>query len=161
MKMMLSAALAVAMTTAAFGQDKPAGQLTVLEALTVGQALRQLGDHPDIAGKKVAVPFRFGGPTLMTMALNIAASEQIQKNYQTTYNALVRQFADGGDSVPPERMKEFTAESEKAMNAPSGYTFGRIKEADLCLEVKPQTACTMANPIPPALLSALIPIIDR
>lgn len=134
---------------------------TVLEALNIGASLRQLGDHSDGKGQKVIVPFKFNGGVLMSMALNIAAAENIQKQYQQTYNSLVRQFADGGSKVPDEKIAEFNQESEKALNAPSGLKMHRIRASDLCMEAKPVAPCTVTNNIPPALLAAILPIIDQ
>lgn len=164
MKKLLIAMIAFAVIGTAQAQESK--QASVLEALNIGAALRQLGDYPEIGpngqptGRKVSVPFRFNGGVLMTMAMNISAADTVQKNFQTTYQTLFKQFAEGAEQMPADKVKDFNAEVEKAMAAPSGFTLGRVKEADLCLEVKP-TACPVANSIPPALLAALIPIIDR
>lgn len=174
--MILAFALSATLAGAAAAQSAIPGQevdlkrppLSVLEVLNVGMALRQLGDYPEInpqsgqpTGKNVAVPYRFDGGTLMTMAFNISAAETVQKNYQTTYNKLQKQFAEGAPRVPPEKMPEFTAETEKAMAAYAGVQLGRIKESALCMASKPVPPCTTTNAIPPALLSAIILIVDR
>lgn len=134
--------------------------MTVAQAVAIGTALRQLGDYQE-GGKTIAVPFRFNGNVLMAMASNIALSDQVRKNYQEAYNGLIRQISGGKDRVPEEKMGEFNAQIEKAAGAPSSVRFERIKESDLCLASPPKPPCQVTNAIPPAILAAILPIVDR
>ena len=149
-------------------------EISVIEAIAIGNALRSLGDHPETVqgpngpiatGKTVTVPYKFDGGVLMTMAIDIAAADQALKNYQAVAKTVFDRYAvkgkDGKAAVPPDKLADEQAELDKAAAAPSGQLFAKIKAADLCMEMKPKPPCSVTNSIPPAALSALLPIIER
>ena len=185
-KMLLAAATILAMTTAAMAQDATAPKapeqeaatyaatiatnaLTVNQVISIGDALRNLGNYPDATGKTVMVPFRFGGSTLMTIATNISEADRIRAASKEAYDKMVRQFAGAkpgeAATVPPEKMPEFNVHAEKMFASAANARLIRIKEAELCLsstpEGKPVPPCMAVNAIPPSQLAIIVPIIER
>lgn len=146
-------------------QDK-SKQPTVGEVISVTNALSGLDAHQtgavDTNGVPVTAPnnFRFSGTVRMAIAVNIDHGRTVFKNYQDAITAFRIQIAGPGKDVPKEKMDEFSKESAKMLEAPSGALLAHIREADLCLEAKPP-ACPVQNDIPVATLSQLLPIIDR
>ena len=171
----LAIALAIAaLTLPALAADKmPNGgpDLTVLQAVAVGNALRELGDHPGPDGKTVSVPFRFEGQVVMNMATDIAAADTVQRNYQRAFGEKANKMGlnvplkkDATDEETAARIRskaEFDDQTDKMLNAPSGQLWVRIKQADLCIDSKPVAPCTTTNAIPPNVMAALLPIIEK
>ena len=173
-KMMIAAAL-IALTAPAFAaQDKPAapaptdtGKLSILEVINIGQALQQMGDFHNGRGDLVKVDFKFDGTTLLSFAINIRAANDAQKSYGEGYAKFETQElgSSAKDMKPDELAKRKTeiANSDSAkrmMERPAGALLARIKESELCMKDPPVAPCKATNNIPPALLSAILPIID-
>lgn len=143
-----------------------ANQMTVLEVINIGAALRQLGDHPEMGpgnvptGRTIPVPFRFDGATLFALAQNIKIADDVQRAYQATYNAIIRQITGGKDQVPTEKMGELNKEAERALGAPANVALVRIRREGLCLDAPPKPPCSQTNNVAPALLAQILSIVD-
>lgn len=179
-KMLAALALGMALTAPAFAyaQDKKDGpQLTVRDAISLADALRQLGNYRDKEGKEVKVDFRFDGGVLFAIATNIEAADRAQKNFGTVGQNMFAQYAKLMDDpngkmvdgkppekimrIPNDKLTEFNAQTEKALDAPSGQLWSVIDYKDLCIDSKPVAPCTGTNNIPPALLASMLKIIKR
>ena len=170
MKMLLNLAVAVAMLSGASAQEvatPPAPKkatITVLQALNISSALRQLGTYQDGSGKRVEVPFKFSGSMLMAMALNIDAGDQVQKAYTSAYSKYQDQELKG---VKPEDMDKKRVElansdaAKKMLDQPASVSFVEMDPKGLCMEEPPVEPCRVTNAIPPTLLAALVPILKK
>jgi len=176
MKTVFAALLSAAVSTAAFAQastpPKPLepldlSRLSTLEVLGVGQALRQFGDYRTPQGEAVKVPFKFDGTTLMTFAINIRAADDAERAYREAYTKFEAQELGDVSALKPEEVaqkKQAVATSEAAIrmiNRPAGALLARVKESELCTKLPPVAPCTVKNDIPPSLLAAILPIVDR
>jgi len=167
------------------------GRLSVLQLMNISDALRQLGDYRDVSGKAVKVPFEFDGGTRMTFAIDISHADDAVTIYQKQHSELLQkllgdrlerlaaldQAATAETDAAVKKQKVAAAEALRAettplvqklneqnahmLAAPGGALLSRIKESDLCMAAKPVAPCTVTNAIPPSLLAALVPIIDR
>lgn len=165
-------AASIAVPLVATAQDKPphdpadTAKLSILEVLNVGAALRQFGTYYELSGERVAVPFKFDGVTLLAFAVNIRAAEEVQKAYKDAYAKLeAQQIGDDSKLSPIElqRKKAEIASSDAAKRMiaqPAGALLSRIKESSLCLKSPPVAPCQGTNNIPPALLAAVLPIVE-
>lgn len=100
--------------------------------------------------KIVFEPYTFTGATRMAIARNIASLQAEQKSYEEARNGLIKQMSGGGDTVPSDKVTEFTQEVEKLLYSDS-ISLKSISESDLNLTV---------NPIPSSVIAALLPIIE-
>lgn len=130
--------------------------LKIRTAIEIANALRALDGTKKIvteggAEKAVTVPFTFGGNTLFAMAKNLRALSTIEDNFTTARNALVKQLSDGKSQVPAEKVPEFQASLNELMEGEEEVELGMLTQGDLKLDT---------NPIAPAVIAALMPIIE-
>jgi hypothetical protein len=161
-KLLLTVAVALMIAFPAFAEDAkpippapPAPQsLTMGELINASQAIKQLNTYTVMskAGDPIQLTYRFDATVLLAMIDITRDGDVALEKYQKTYNALVHSMSGGKDQVPKENFAEFNAQVSKLMQAPSGVIITKIKESALKFDV---------NPIPPAILSALLPIIEK
>jgi hypothetical protein len=84
------------------------------------------------------------------LAKNINRLSEFQGVYVEARNTLVRQFANGGDTVPPEEASAFSSAVAELREQDEAVTPDKIAYSDL----QPDT-----NPIAPSVIAALMPII--
>lgn len=172
MTRLLTLAFAAAFSTAALAAEPPkspdpTGAMTVLQVLNIGQSLRQLGTYRDNTGKEVKVDFRFSGDMLFDISVNVAASDLVQRNVETTRNELVKriigddsnalnaaeaaaakerdpakQAAMRADLAPlqakvQKELNEVNEEMQKVYDKPAGALLVRFKRASFCVDAKP------------------------
>jgi len=127
--------------------------LAGLNALNfVGQ---QLADQRQVPPTD-ARPYKLGA-TRLTLALDMAALRPIADATEKARQGLLNEIGSGKPIAPnSEESKRFFEKWQDTLNAPCPVTLGRIKAADLKIGDGPDD-----NPIPPAVLSALVPIIDQ
>ena len=131
-------------------------RLTVQQAILIYNGLIQLDGYDDVCRdgateKTCRRIYKFGGGARISIATNLAEAKRIVTAYTDARNALIAQYANGSNKVPDEDIARFNADDRKALNATVDVVFGRIKRDDLKLD---------ENPIPPSVLSLIIPIID-
>lgn len=169
-RLLIATLLLTGMATIAAAQSKPTTatpdkphEITVREARALSQGLRNLDGVQtgklDNAQAQVIEPFRFSGPTRMTIALNLAAVDTAVVAYQKARNGLIKQMAGGGATVPADKQQAFIEQDDRMQDSPAGVIIRRLKESELCLEAK--APCEVANQIPGSTLGQLVPIIDR
>jgi len=156
-------------------------KLTVQQLINIADALRQLGDYRDKDNKVVTVPYGFDAGTRMTFAIDINHADAAQQIYTLARTELLRKMV--GDRLqrlaklqadPKEKaqadalqaelngiQQDFNQQDVRMLTTPAGALLSRIKESELCMAAKPVAPCTTTNAIPPSLLAALVPIIDR
>jgi hypothetical protein len=140
------------------GEAKP---LTVGQCLDVMAGLnalnyvgQQLGDQqskpPDAKAYKL-------GPARMTIALDIAALRPISDAAEKTRQGIVTEISGGKPiQAGTDEMKQYLAKWQKVLDGPCGVAPGHLRAADLKIGDGADE-----NPIPPSVLSVLIPIIDQ
>lgn len=158
LRFLSAVALAAVFITPAAAQSP---KLTVQQVLDATNGLAQLDAYKDRDkdGKEIVVPYKFSGTTLMTMAINLERGRFVLRNWQAAATALQRQFAGAEKDVPPEKLAQYNVEANAMLNQASDVQMQPIALADLCLEAK--APCAAANPIPPSVLSMIVPIIAK
>lgn len=166
------AAAAVIASPAAADEQKPAG-LTIEKCVTIslglnslnwaGQQLGQPGQTPPTDSK----PYKFSGTTWLTIGQDIDALNQVvteaQKAQQRFVGALAfippappADKADPDAAARASENKQVNDNWQKIIAQPCNVTPGHIKASDLKIGSDPDS-----NAIPPSVLGALWPIIDR
>jgi hypothetical protein len=139
------------------------GKLTVRQVIAIMNGLKLLDNAPvtNKDGNQVMTPtgFEFSGDTLLTIAIDLNHATEIFTNYQIASNAVVKQLAKGGATVPEDKRGEYLEQDTMMGNKESGVLLSRIHVDDLCLEVK-LPKCPKKNAIPGSTLSLLVPILD-
>lgn len=155
-RMITAVAIVFVLLVAAFGAwaEDAKKMFTVGEIVGITGALKSLKTYPatDKAGAAIQLPYKFDGPTLMNMAMNISKGDAVLKAYQDAVNGLIMQFSDGGSKVPDGKLAEFNLQASRMLDKQTGVEMIRIKEADLKLT---------DQPVPAETLAMLIPILDR
>ena len=173
-KMMIAAALIALAVPAVGAENKPAAPSAVtsganhsiLEVINIGQALQQMGDFHNGRGDLVKVDFKFDGTTILSFAADIRAANDAQRAYGEGYSKFEAQELGVVKDMKPDelaRRKSEIANSDAAkrmLDKPAGALLARIKESELCMKDPPVAPCKVTNNIPPALLSAILPIVD-
>jgi len=109
---------------------------------------------------KAFAEFKFSGAVRMALARNIEVASTVQKNFSDRIIENRINLAGPGKDVPQDKLDAFNAENQKMLEAPASVGLARVKLADLCLDAAPPS-CLSKNDIPPAMLAALLPIIDQ
>jgi hypothetical protein len=189
MKRLAIAAMFLLSSPFAYAADeKPASndptstaKLTVQQVINIADALRQLGDYRDKDNKTVKVPFEFDGGTRMTFAIDINHADAAQQVYTLTRTDLINKMVGDrlqrlaklqadpkkkaeADALQAELngiQQDFNQQDVRMLTTPAGALLSRIKESELCMAAPPVKPCRVTNAIPPSLLAALVPIIDR
>ncbi len=130
--------------------------LSVDQIIRVTNGLSQLDKYDGIckdgAIEKTCPRFyNFGMGVRLAIARNIDKGSQVGKIYTAQRQSLIARLSGGGTKVPDDKMGEFLAEDQKAMDAASGVVMEHIKRSDLKLD---------ENPVPATILYMIIPIMD-
>lgn len=131
--------------------------LTITKCLQVYGALSSLdGWQKTVDGKPVTVPYKLGGPVRFQIAQAITALRPFQESTEKARMALLQEIGGGKqiEAGSPE-LTRLNAEYTKVIEAPCGVAMPRIKLSDLKLGDDEGQ-----NPIPPGVLSLLMPVID-
>lgn len=133
-----------------------AADLTVEQALTVTNGLAQLDGYDDVCTdgavqKTCRRPYKFGGGLRWTIASALAAGKPAQTTWQTVQAAIVAQYAGADGKLPEASVAKANREIAEALAKPAGITMPTIKREELKLD---------DNPIPPSVLSLLMPILE-
>jgi hypothetical protein len=152
--------------------DDAKPQLTVEQCINILYGLNSL----NYAGQQFGDPKQAPadakqyklGPARMTIAFNVAALTPILTAAQSAQQGFVRELpplpaAEPGKPDSPERVdaaakqnKQAQANWEAIIHAPCPFVPGHLKEKELKIGDGPDE-----NAIPPSVLGALVPIIDR
>jgi hypothetical protein len=170
MKWLVSVAVLLLTFASAHAEDKAKDSphvLTYSEAITIGNVLKQLNTYTVMSkdNTPISVPYRFSVTTLGAILNDIRQADVALKTYNELYQAigikiygsqaaidkLVVAMKADPKMVDPNAA-EFAKQVTEAQNAPAGVLMTKIKESELQLSV---------NPITPAYLYALDPIIER
>lgn len=151
---MMLRSIAAGLIAAVVSTSAIAQELTVEQAKGVVTGLRQLSKYEtvDKDGKPATGYYKFSGTLRFTMALNIETGTKVEVALQAANVALVAELANGGPSVPDDKMVEYNKRIRAILDAPCRCTFEPIKRDDLKLD---------DNPIPPTVLALLLPILER
>ena len=136
-------------------QAEDARPLTVEQVIMIGNGLAALDGYDDVcrdgpSEKPCRHPYKFKGAARMTMAMDLAECRRISSAYTSARQDLIRQYAKGGNEVPPEEMSKFADDDKAAREHATDVKLGTIRSADLALD---------DNPIPPSVLSMIVPIV--
>jgi hypothetical protein len=102
--------------------------------------------------KVVVEPYTFTGATRMAIARNMSALAAEQKSYNEARIGLIKQFSNGADQVPADKMGEFTEEVQKLLEADCpDIKIKKLTEADLNFAV---------NPLAPSVIAGLLPMLE-
>jgi hypothetical protein len=165
------AALAIS-TTLAHTQDAPKQPLTVYECLSIFSGLNSLNwvgqqlDEPPATKPAGAASYKLGDAR-WTLATDINALKSVYQTAHDAQDGFLRELPalppakDNQNS--PERVDAAQAQNKAATGnwdsinkKPCSVVPGHFKDTDLKVGDGPDQ-----NPIPPSVLGALIPIIDR
>ena len=99
-------------------------------------ALDGLDKAVDVNGKTTLVkkPFKFSGKTRLKIARNLRACEQVFLDYDAARTGLVRELADGGESVPTEKLSQFHGQHAALLQEPQEVALTPLREEDLNLD---------------------------
>jgi hypothetical protein len=139
-----------------FAQDAPK-RMTVEQVVYLSDALSKLDRYDAVCkdgGSEKACQklYNFGPGARWTISLDLAEAKRISAAYYLARNALVAQYADGGNKVPDDKFQKFQADDRLILDKPADVSFGMLRRDDLKLD---------ENPIPPSVLAALVPIIEQ
>lgn len=131
--------------------------MTVGKCLQVYGALSALdGYQKVVADKPTTIPYKFSGTVRFTIAQAITTLRPFSDSAEKTRVQLVTDIGGGKtiEAGSPE-LGRLTTEYLKVLDAPCGVQFVKIALSDLRLGDDEGQ-----NPIPPGVLSLLMPIID-
>jgi hypothetical protein len=155
------ALLLVLLAAPAFAADEPK-KLTVGECVDIYIGLGNLDSYERVvkesgAEKVIRGQYRLGDAR-MTVALNMGALKPVAEAANKTRQEILLEVGDGKAIAPDDQkaVAKATAMFEAALKEPCPVTPGRIKLSDLKIGDSPEQ-----NQIPPSVLSAIMPIVDR
>jgi hypothetical protein len=127
-------------------------KITTQSALTLRAALPALDGLDkavEVNGKTALVkkPFKFSGKTRLKIARNLRACEQVFLDYDAARAGLVRELADGGESVPAEKLSQFHQQHAALLQEPQEVALTPLREEDLNLD---------DNEIPHAVVAVIL-----
>jgi hypothetical protein len=157
---------AMLVSSSAYAQSNEPAQLTVnqcLQVLSGLNALNYVGQQLPNGGTNEPRPqtttqYKLGAAR-MTIALDIAALNAVQNAAQKAQQDIFNEVSGGKPTIQPytpERGVYDSRITKEVLEKPCTVSPGRIKAADLKLGDGPDQ-----NSIPPAVLSAILPIIDQ
>lgn len=154
--MMIAAALA------AIATPTLAADLTTGDCLQVNAGLAALDRYDrvikDTSGEHVvSAQYKLGGTVRFTVAQMMATLKPIVDAFEKARTALITEVS-GGKPVQPNspELDRLNVEYAKMTARPCGVTLPKIKLSDLKLGDGDDQ-----NPIPPSVLSALLPMIEQ
>ena len=150
------AAIAISLAFPAHAEPKPLTVSQCLDVLAGLNALNYVGQQlSDAKPQGDAKPYKLGAAR-MTIALDISALRPVADAAEKARQSLIGEISAGKPILPgTDEMKAFTAKWQDVLNGPCNVTPGHLKAADLKVGDGADE-----NPIPPSVLSVLIPIID-
>lgn len=133
-------------------------KLTLKQILDASSAVKALDVYERVVReggteRVVREPYRFGGATRMTLARTQAALQAHSDAFDKAHNALIRELANGQDHIPADAAgskQMFVEEIGKLLASEHPIEIAQLSEADLKLD---------DNPIPPSVLTALLPLL--
>ncbi|MGQ4812323.1 hypothetical protein GOZ80_14040 [Agrobacterium vitis] len=133
-------------------------KLKLSEATELANAISQLGGQNKVVKeggveKAVIVPYAFGGDMRMTLARNLRILKGHVDDFSVARDALINEYSDGTGKIDPDHPKF------SALNTAMADLGKQEIDVDLVL-LKEADFRLGDNPIPPALLSSLLTIIE-
>ena len=155
MQQLIAALLFVLMVGSAQAQSKK--ELSFAEVQQVATGLSQLNSYTRIVKdggqeKAVSQPYRFSVGVTVMIAQDVVALRPALQASTDAHDALVRQYANGGNAVPADKAADFVKDANELLKKPSGVSLPTMKLSDLQLDT---------NPIEPATLVLLDPILEK
>lgn len=158
----LAIALAAAAFTTSVSAQQPSKPLTVLQCLTILKGL----DATSCVGKQLdggacapdAKQYKLG-PLRVTIGMDLARLQDEANVVQRAQNGFAAELPPLDPKAPDAdkiaRSNQIQANWNKIIDADCPVTLGRLKQSDLKIGDGPDE-----NAFPPAILGALMPIID-
>jgi hypothetical protein len=99
-------------------------------------ALDGLTRAVEVNGKTELVkkPFKLSGTVRKKIARNLRVLQPLYDDYDHARVALIRELADGGESVPEEKMPQFNVQHEAMLAEIEDITLTPLSDDDLNLE---------------------------
>ena len=161
MKIAFLAAAGMLAATSIASAEEPK-RLTVEECVSIYIGLSALDSYQRVvkepSGEKIISSQYKLGDARMTVALDMSALKPIAEAANKTRQAILAEVGEG-EPVKPDDQKAIAraqAMFEASMKEPCPITPGRIKLSDLKIGDGPDQ-----NAIPPSVLSAIMPIVDK
>lgn len=160
MKRLAIIAAFLALPAAPLRADPPA-KITVRQAISIAQALRNLDGHMIVtkqngADQTVMIPWEFGSGSLrLRIANNLSIVAAVETSFETARKSVIKEI--GGTSTPNPGTPEYETllkQLNEVLDQPAAGSqdLARIKASELKLD---------KNEIPITVISALEPILDN
>ncbi|MBI5112863.1 MAG: hypothetical protein HZA68_12920 [Rhodovulum sp.] len=132
--------------------------ITTREAIALADAIQALDGRSRVVRRNnedhvTVEPYRFGGDLLLALAINRQRCRLIAEAHVHARNALVTRLAGGASIIPADHpaAADFHAEMSRMLGERHEIDLRRVPVAALRLD---------ENPIPPAVLEALLPMLE-
>ncbi len=141
-------------------------KLQIKQALTILAALKSLDSYEKQVGNTSArVPYSFNGKVRWNIAKNIGILERVDADTTKARDKIIQQASGGGNSIPsPDSVSEDQREKIQAQHTEFAKNLNELlngeDEIAGLLKIKATDLNLDQNPIPPATLSILSPLID-
>ena len=140
---------------------EPPAKITVRQAISLAQALRNLDGHMTVikqngADQTIMIPWEFGSGSLrLRIANDLSIAAAVEASFETARKAVIKEI--GGAATPNPGTPEYEAllkQMNDVLDQPAGgaQDLARIKASELKLD---------KNEIPITVLTALEPILDN
>lgn len=100
--------------------------------------------------KIIRVPFKLGGKLRLAMGKNMVALTAVEQAYEVARKGVIRELANGGDTVPKEKEKDAREKIEELLQGSHEVNLDKIEPADLNLDANnemPISAIALLDPL--------------
>ena len=148
--------LAAALLASTLTPILAADPLTVEQVLIVANGLALLDGYEDVCTdgavqKTCKRPYKFSGGARWTIANALGIGRAAQTTWQGVQAAILAPYTGADGKIPDASVAKANREIAEALAKPAGITMPTIKHDELKLD---------DNPIPPSVLSLLMPILE-